>query len=99
MLVSAFPARGLILASLGTYGVISYSVARQTQEMGVRMAPDATAGKVQWTVIQNTLRLAAAGILLGTVAAFLVSRAIAEQLKRVARCQWLVCCPVFGWTM
>ena len=84
MLVSGFAALGLILASLGIYGVISYSVARQTQEIGIRMALGATAGKVQWTVIQNTLRLAAAGILLGTVAALAVSRAISSLLFNTA---------------
>ena len=84
MLVSGFAALGLILASLGIYGVISYSVARQTQEIGIRMALGATAGKVQWTVIQNTLRLAAAGILLGAVAALAVSRAIASLLFNTA---------------
>jgi predicted permease len=84
MLVSGFAALGLILASLGIYGVISYSVARQTQEIGIRMALGATAGRVRWTVIQNTLRLATAGILLGTIAALVVSRAIASQLFNTA---------------
>lgn len=84
MLVSSFAALGLILASLGIYGVISYSVARQTQEIGIRMALGATAGRVQWAVIQNTLRLAAAGILLGAIAALAVSRAIASLLFNTA---------------
>ena len=84
LLVSSFAALGLILASLGIYGVISYSVAHQTQEIGIRMALGATAGKVQWTVIQNTLRLATAGILLGTIAALVVSRAIASLLFNTA---------------
>ncbi|HEY6270563.1 MAG TPA: ABC transporter permease [Terriglobales bacterium] len=80
VLVSAFAALGLILASLGIYGVISYSVARQTQEIGIRMALGATAGKVQRAVIGNTLRLAAAGIVFGAIAALLVSRLIASLL-------------------
>ncbi|HEV3278516.1 MAG TPA: ABC transporter permease [Terriglobia bacterium] len=80
VLVSAFAALGLILASLGIYGVISYSVARQTQEIGIRMALGATAGIVQRAVIGNTLRLAAAGVLLGTVAALVVSKLIASLL-------------------
>ena len=80
LLVSGFAALGLILASLGIYGVISYSVARRTQEIGIRMALGATRGNVQLTVIRDTLRLALAGIGLGTVAAIAVARAIASLL-------------------
>jgi predicted permease len=79
-LVSLFAALGLILASLGIYGVISYSVSRQTQEIGIRMALGATAGNVQFGVIGKTLRLALTGIALGTVASFIVAKAIASLL-------------------
>jgi predicted permease len=80
MLVSSFAALGLILASLGIYGVISYSVTRQTQEIGIRMALGATAGKVQLGVIQDTLRLALAGIALGTAASLALAKGIASLL-------------------
>jgi predicted permease len=80
LLVSLFAALGLILASLGIYGVISYSVSRQTQEIGIRMALGATANRVQLTVISKTLRLALAGIALGTLASFIVAKAIASLL-------------------
>jgi ABC-type antimicrobial peptide transport system permease subunit len=80
LLVSLFAALGLILASLGIYGVISYSVSRQTQEIGIRMALGATAGNVQLGVIGKTLRLALIGIALGTVASFIVAKAIASLL-------------------
>jgi predicted permease len=80
LLVSVFAALGLILASLGIYGVISYSVSRRTQEIGIRMALGATRGNVQLTVIRDTLRLALAGIGIGIVAAIAVARAIASLL-------------------
>jgi len=79
-LVSLFAALGLILASLGIYGVISYSVSRQTQEIGIRMALGATANRVQFGVISRTLRLALVGIAIGTAASFIVAKAIASLL-------------------
>lgn len=80
LLVAAFAGLGLLLATLGIYGVISYSVTRQRPEIGVRMALGATAGRVQRQVLANTLRLAMAGIALGTLIAFIVARAIASLL-------------------
>jgi ABC-type antimicrobial peptide transport system permease subunit len=79
-LVSIFAALGLVLAALGIYGVISYSVTRQTQEIGVRMALGALPGQVQWGVIARTLRLVFVGILAGTAASFVVARYVASLL-------------------
>ena len=80
LLVSAFAVLGLVLASLGIYGVISYSVTRQTQEIGIRMALGATPAHVLLGVISKTLRLALAGIVLGMAASFVVARLIASVL-------------------
>jgi predicted permease len=80
LLVSAFAAFGLILASLGIYGVISYSVTRQSQEIGIRMALGATAGQVQRGVVGQTLRLALIGIGVGSAVSFAVARGIASLL-------------------
>jgi putative ABC transport system permease protein len=80
LLVSIFAGLGLFLASLGIYGVISYSVTRQTQEIGIRMALGATQARVQGEVIWKTLRLALIGIAVGTVASFAVSSLIASLL-------------------
>src|SRR5262249_37317605 len=80
LLVTAFAVLGLLLATLGIYGVISYSVTRQTPEIGVRMALGATAGRVQRQVLVITLRLTATGIALGTVIAIAVAKAIASLL-------------------
>ncbi len=80
LLVSAFAALGLALASLGIYGVISYSVTRQTQEIGIRMALGATQGHVLLGVLTKTLRLTLIGIALGMVGSFAVARLIASLL-------------------
>jgi len=80
LLVTTFAVLGLLLATLGIYGVISYSVTRQTSEIGVRMALGATAGRVQRQVLANTLRLTITGIVLGTLIAFVVARSIASLL-------------------
>ncbi len=80
LLVSGFAALGLMLAALGIYGVISYSVARRTQEIGIRMALGATSGQVQLDIILGTLRLTVLGITLGTAASFAVAKWIASLL-------------------
>ncbi|HEX3470274.1 MAG TPA: FtsX-like permease family protein, partial [Silvibacterium sp.] len=66
--------------TLGIYGVISYSVAQQTQEIGIRMALGATQGHVLRRVMQKTMILAITGIVLGTVASVVVAKWIASLL-------------------
>ena len=84
LLVGIFAGLGLLLASLGIYGVISYSVTRQTQEIGIRMALGATQGRVLLGVIGKTLRLALAGIAVGSVASIALARLIASLLFQTA---------------
>jgi ABC-type antimicrobial peptide transport system permease subunit len=79
-LVGIFAGLGVTLAALGIYGVISYSVTQKTQEIGVRMALGATSGRVQRDILTNTLRLALAGIFLGTIASLVTARLIAALL-------------------
>jgi predicted permease len=79
-LVSCFAVLGLVLASLGIYGVISYSVAQRTQEIGIRMALGATPSQVQFGVIAKTLRLALIGIALGTIGSLAAAKWIASLL-------------------
>ncbi len=84
LLVGTFACLGLLLASLGIYGVVSYSVTRQTQEIGIRMALGATETRVQLDVIWNTLRLALIGIAVGIIASLAVARLIASLLFQTA---------------
>jgi predicted permease len=80
LLVTLFAALGALLAALGIYGVVSYSVTQKTQEIGVRMALGATMGRVQREVLWQTLRLALAGLLLGLVASLGAARFIVSLL-------------------
>jgi predicted permease len=79
-LVGIFAALGLLLAALGIYGVISYSVTQRTQEIGIRMALGATQRTVQLGIIRQTLRMALLGIVVGAVASLAVSSLIASLL-------------------
>jgi len=80
MLVGAFAGLGMLLAALGIYGVISYSVTQRSREIGVRMALGASSGRVQRDVLGSTLRLALSGVAAGTVASAMAARLIASLL-------------------
>ena len=76
LLMGGFAAFALILASLGIYGVVSYSVNQRTQEIGIRMALGASAADLQMRVIFETLALAAAGMLIGVAGSWALARAL-----------------------
>jgi ABC-type antimicrobial peptide transport system permease subunit len=80
MLVGTFAGLGLLLAALGIYGVISYSVTRQTQEIGIRMALGASASHVRRKVLVSTLRLAVIGVVLGAGVSIMTARLVASLL-------------------
>jgi predicted permease len=84
LLVTIFATLGVMLAALGIYGVISYSVTQKTQEIGVRMALGATAGRVQRDVLGKTLRLTLWGIALGTIGSLAAARLIASLLFAIS---------------
>jgi ABC-type antimicrobial peptide transport system permease subunit len=84
LLAASFATLGLLLAAIGIYGVISYSVTQRTQEIGIRMALGATMSIVQLSVLAKTLRLALIGIAAGAAVSLLVSRAIAALLFNTA---------------
>ena len=82
-LSTAFGVLATLLAVIGLYGVMAYTVARRTREIGVRMALGAVQGDVVWLVMREVLTLVGTGIVLGLVAAWGVSRVVSSQLYGV----------------
>jgi len=80
MLLAGFAAFALILASLGIYAVVSYSVSQRTQEIGIRMALGASAASVRGAVMKQTLLLGAIGMCIGIVAAAALSSLLTALL-------------------
>jgi predicted permease len=80
----AFASVAILLACLGIHGLLSYVVAARTQEIGVRMAFGATPGRVLGLVLGRTAVLAGAGVSVGLVAAFGVSRTLQSLLAGVS---------------
>jgi predicted permease len=80
ILLSGFAGFALLLASLGIYALISYSVNQRTKEIGIRMALGANSGLVLRGVLRTTLRLALAGVALGTLGSFALSKWIESLL-------------------
>jgi ABC-type lipoprotein release transport system permease subunit len=80
LLIGGFAAFALVLASLGIYSVVSYSVSQRTQEIGVRMALGASAANLQAGIVGQTLALAGIGIALGALASWALARALTGLL-------------------
>ncbi len=80
LLLAAFAALALLLASIGIYGVISYAVAQRTQEFGIRLALGAQPRNVFSMVLGQGARLALLGVVLGFIAAFAVTRLMTSLL-------------------
>jgi putative ABC transport system permease protein len=83
-LLAVFGGIALILAVVGVYGVLSYSVNQQTREIGIRMAMGAQTGSVLSLVVKQGMRLAIVGLVAGLVIAFVAMRLMASLLFDVS---------------
>ena len=73
-----------LLATIGLYGVMAYTVARRTREIGIRMALGAAQSKVVWMVMKEVLVLVAMGVGVGLPAALALTRLVRSQLFGIA---------------
>jgi predicted permease len=80
ILLGGFAGFALLLASLGIYAVISYSVNQRTQEIGIRMALGASAGTLQRSILFETLGLAGIGTVAGAAASWALARTLSGML-------------------
>jgi len=97
LLLTTFAGLALLLATLGLYGVISYSVRLRTRELGVRMALGAQRGRVMQMVLLQGARLAAIGVVCGVVATLALGRIFGSLLFQVGMLSaipWLVAIAV-----
>jgi ABC-type antimicrobial peptide transport system permease subunit len=83
-LMAVFAVLALIIAAVGLYGVMAYSVAQRTQEIGIRMALGAQARDVVGLVVGQAMRLTLIGSGIGLAAAFALTRGMASQLFGVS---------------
>jgi predicted permease len=84
LLIGALAAVAFVLAITGIYGVMAYSVAQRTREMGIRLALGATPGAVLRLVLRQAMRLVAAGVALGVAAALPLGRVLRTLLYGVS---------------
>ena len=79
-LVGSFGLIAALLAAIGLYGVMAYTVARRTNEIGIRLALGAGRGDVQWMVLRESLWMVAAGLVVGIPAALALTQLVREAL-------------------
>jgi putative ABC transport system permease protein len=79
-LAGGFGGLGLLLACVGLYGLLAYSVGRRKKEIGIRMALGAQRGALQWMVARSALGLVAAGVVVGLPVAWTLSQKVQTML-------------------
>ena len=84
ILLALFGIVALALATLGTYGVISFGVSQRAREIGIRMALGAARGEVVRLIVGQGIKIAAVGVAFGLVAAFAATRVMQSLLYDVA---------------
>jgi putative ABC transport system permease protein len=84
MLLGALAGLGLVLATVGVYGVLSYGVSRKTREIGIRMALGAGRNEILRLVVGQGLKLVCIGLGIGTIAGLLLTRMMSVLLFRVS---------------
>jgi putative ABC transport system permease protein len=80
ILLTLFAAVALVLAAIGIYGVLSYSVTQRTREIGIRMALGASKTEILKLIISKGMMLTAIGIVLGVAGAYALTRAVRSLL-------------------
>ena len=96
MVIAAFATAALLLASIGVYGIIAYTVRQRTREIGVRMALGASGSQIVRMIVGEGLTLAAIGGALGVMAALALAGQITELLFRVDGRDWVTLASVLA---
>ena len=84
LILGLFSLTALVLAVVGIYGVLAYSVAQRQQELGIRLALGAEARDILQLVVRQGFTLAVAGVIAGLIAALLLTKLMSSQLYKVS---------------
>ena len=92
-ILAVFALSTLVIAAIGFYGVLSYTTARRTQEFGIRMALGSSPARLLGLVLRQGIRLAFAGVLIGTLLSLATARLLSQWLYQTAPADWINILP------